>query len=88
MGRWNFALNDDSSRTLEAFAGVEYDSCCWGFQHGDARRYRRRRCQNRRAKINTANGLFLQLELKGLTGVGNNTEALLTRGIPGYENEF
>ena len=35
-----------------------------------------------------SNGIFLQIELKGLTGVGRRTEALLTRSIPGYEDEF
>ncbi|MDD9980410.1 MAG: LPS-assembly protein LptD [Gammaproteobacteria bacterium] len=86
LGRWNFALNNDSSRTLEAFAGVEYDSCCWGFRMV-ARRYRRSSVRID-GEDQYSNGLFLQLELKGLTGVGNNTEAFLTRSIPGYENEF
>ena len=86
LGRWNFALDDDSSRTLEAFAGVEYDSCCWGFRMV-ARRYRRSSVRID-GEDQYSNGLFLQIELKGLTGVGNNTEAFLTRGIPGYENEF
>ena len=86
VGRWNLALNEDSHRTLEAFAGLEYDSCCWGFSMG-AHRFR-----HGRARIDGedrySNGFFLQLELKGLTGARNSTEALLTRSIPGYENEF
>ena len=86
VGRWNFALNDDRNRTLEAFAGLEYDSCCWGLSMV------MRRFRLGGAGIDDedryANGFFLQLELKGLTGARNSTEALLTRGIPGYENEF
>ena len=86
VGRWNIALDEDRYRTLEAFAGMEYDSCCWGIRMV-ARRYRR---SGARAdgEDSYSNGLFVQLELKGLTSVGNSTEALLTRGIPGYENEF
>ena len=86
VGRWSYALNEDSNPTLEAFGGLEYESCCWGFRVV-ARRFRRSG-----ARIDGddsySNGIFLQLEFKGLTSVGNRTEALLTRGIPGYENEF
>ena len=86
VGRWSYALNEDSNPTLEAFGGLEYESCCWGFR-AVARRFRRSG-----ARIDGddsySNGIFLQLELKGLTSVGNRTEALLVRGIPGYENDF
>ena len=86
VGRWSFALNEDSNPTLEAFGGLEYDSCCWGFR-AVARRFRRSG-DRIDGEDSYSNGIFLQLELKGLTSVGNRTEALLTRGIPGYENEF
>ena len=86
VGRWNFALNEDDNRTLEALGGLEYESCCWGFRMV-ARRFRRSGTRID-GEDNYSNGIFLQLELKGLTGVGNRTEALLTRSIPGYENEF
>ena len=86
VGRWSYALNEDSNPTLEAFGGLEYDSCCWGFR-AVARRFRRSGARID-GEDSYSNGIFLQLELKGLTSVGNRTEALLTRGIPGYENEF
>ena len=86
VGRWNFALNDVRNRTLEAFAGLEYDSCCWGFNM-IVRRFRRSGAGIEDEDRDT-NGFFFQLELKGLTGTRNSTEALLARGIPGYENEF
>ena len=86
VGRWLYALNKDSNRTLEALGGMEYDSCCWGFRVV-ARRFRSSARQSD-DEDNYSNGVFLQLELKGLTGVGNRTEAFLTRSIPGYENEF
>ena len=33
-------------------------------------------------------GVFAQLELKGLTGVGRRAVDFLERSIPGYENNF
>ena len=81
VGRWNFALNEDGNKTLEALGGLEYESCCWGFRFV-ARRFLSG------GGDDYSNGIFLQIELKGLTGVGRRTEALLTRSIPGYEDEF
>jgi hypothetical protein len=34
------------------------------------------------------NGIFLQVELKGLAGFGRSTTTFLKRSIPGYRNEF
>ena len=85
VGRWSLALNEEEDRTLEAFGGLEYESCCWGFR-AVVRRFLRGGGLD--GADDYSNGVFLQLELKGLTGVGGRTEALLTRGIPGYENEF
>ena len=86
VGRWLYALNEDRNRTLEAFGGMEYESCCWGFR-AVVRRFRRGDTRDA-VEDDYSNGVFLQLELKGLTGGGNRTEAFLTRSIPGYENEF
>jgi LPS-assembly protein len=78
VGRFNYAL--DLETDLETFAGIEYESCCWGL-----------RLVGRRYLSNTegehTNAIFLQLELKGLTGVGG-ASAFLERNIPGYRNEF
>ncbi|MDX1514791.1 MAG: LPS assembly protein LptD, partial [Gammaproteobacteria bacterium] len=78
VGRFNYALNLDTD--LETFAGIEYESCCWGL-----------RLVGRRYLSNTegehTNAIFLQLELKGLTGVGSASQ-FLERNIPGYRNEF
>ena len=87
VGRWSLALNEDENRTLEAFGGLEYESCCWGIRVV-ARRFLSGRSGQDGSRDDYSNGLFLQLELKGLTGTGRRTEELLTRGIPGYENEF
>ena len=81
VGRWNFALNEEENRTLEAFGGLEYESCCWGIRLV-ARRFLSG------SSDSYSNGIFLQLELKGLTGVGHDADAFLERSIPGYEDEF
>ena len=86
VGRWSYALNDDSNRTLEAFGGLEYDSCCMGFR-AVVRRVRRGDLADD-GDDGYSNAIYLQMELKGLTGVGDSAEALITRDIPGYENEF
>ena len=86
VGRWSLALNEDSDQTVEALGGLEYESCCWGFR-AVARRFRRSGARSD-GEDSYSDGIFVQLELKGLTSVGNWTEALLTRSIPGYENEF
>ena len=86
IGRWSFALDEDAERTLEAFGGLAYESCCLAF-----RAVARRFLSNADASGSEdrySNGLFLQLELKGLTGSASRPDALFTRGIPGYENEF
>ena len=78
VGRWNYSLKGD--RTVETFAGIEYESCCWGL-----RLVGRRYLSSLGGEYNT--GIFAQLVLKGLAGVGN-ANAFLDRSIPGYRNEF
>ncbi|MGI9335644.1 MAG: LPS-assembly protein LptD, partial [Gammaproteobacteria bacterium] len=79
VGRYNYALSDNT--TLEAFAGIEYESCCWSL-----RLVGRRYLSDRGRDHST--GIFAQLELKGLTGIGRSTTDFLERNIAGYENEF
>jgi LPS-assembly protein len=79
VGRWNYALPDE--RTLDAFAGLEYDSCCWAM-----RAIARRHLSDTSGDY--THGLFFQLELKGLAGLGRNAERFLQRSIPGYQNQF
>ncbi|MGH8581933.1 MAG: LPS-assembly protein LptD [Gammaproteobacteria bacterium] len=79
LGRWNFSF--DTEETLEAVGGVEYDSCCWGVR-AVSRRF-----------LSTASGEFdnafyIQLELKGLAGIGRNAGSFVKRSIPGYEYDF
>jgi len=77
VGRWAYSLQQN--KTVEAFGGIEYESCCWAFRTV-IRRYL--------SGTQMANAFFLQLEFKGLTGVGRSTVDFLERSIPGYENDF
>jgi LPS-assembly protein len=77
VGRHNFSLRDKTD--LESFAGVEYDACCWRLKVVGRRYVSRRTGQ-------TDNSIALQLELKGLTSVGDSADKLLERGILGYRS--
>lgn len=73
--RFNQSLRDNS--LLEAFAGAEYESCCYAI-----RLLGRRYVRNLEGDIN--NGIFVELELKGFASLGRNTEDFLQRAILGY----
>ncbi|MBT8137232.1 MAG: LPS-assembly protein LptD [Gammaproteobacteria bacterium] len=75
VGRWNYSLQD--STTLERFAGVEYETCCWV-----ARVVSRNFVNNRDGEKDTA--LFTQIHFKGLASVGGRADLLLEDGILGY----
>ena len=79
VGKWNYAIEQD--RSLDLFAGFEYNSCCWGL-----RVVGRRFLSNIDGEFES--GVFLQFELKGLAGIGEKTVDFLSRSIPGYESEF
>ena len=79
VGRWNYAVPE--RRSIETFLGLEYEDCCWGI-----------RLVGRRYLTDITgdyqNGIFLQLELKGLSGVGRRTSDFLRQNIRGYEQDF
>ncbi len=79
VARWNYSL--DTSETLEVVGGVEYESCCWG-----VRVVGRRFLSTFGGQFDTA--FFVQLELKGLAGIGRSTTGFLKKSIPGYDNEL
>ena len=79
VGRWNYAVPED--RTLDAFGGIEYNSCCWAF-----RSVVRRFITDASGDYST--GIFFQIELKGLAGVGQKTADFLHENIPGYQSGF
>jgi LPS-assembly protein len=65
------------STELERFLGFEYRSCCWRVRVG-ARRF----VSNHDGSQDT--GVWLQLELNGLAGVGSASDSFLTEEIRGY----
>ncbi len=79
VGRWNYAVPE--GRSLELFGGIEYESCCWAL-----RAVGRRFLTDINGVFDT--GIFLQLELKGLAGVGKKTVNFLKEQIPGYQSAF
>ena len=79
VGRWNYAVPE--GRSLELFGGIEYESCCWAL-----RAVARRFLTDIDGEFDT--GIFLQLELKGLAGVGKKTVSFLKEQIPGYQSGF
>lgn len=74
------------SRTLEAFGGFEYDSCCWKLRL--INRYwidYDETSLNPDVNEEPDRGIFLQIVLKGLGNVlGGKTEGFLEQGIQGY----
>ncbi|MGH8352712.1 MAG: LPS-assembly protein LptD [Pseudomonas sp.] len=82
IARWQFDYNQ--SRTLEAFGGFEYDSCCWKL-----RLINRYWVEYDEFNLNrdeqADRGIFLQIVLKGLGGiVGSKVDSFLDQGIQGY----
>lgn len=77
--RWNYSLPD--STLLETLGGLEYESCCWiGRVLG--RSYISDTDTD--PQIERNNAIMLELELKGLTSIGDPIESLLKNGILGY----
>ncbi len=86
IGRWNQDLTN--SRELEIFGGIEYNSCCW---RGSIIL---RRWLDRddgliipEEQLEYDDGIFFQIQLKGLAGVGTSVESILSDGIYGYESQ-
>ena len=67
-GRWRYSLAEHQS--LDLFTGIGYETCCWAVNAA----YRRYIADT---AGNYNSGVYLQLELKGLTRIGGGLEALL-----------
>ncbi|WP_434110490.1 LPS assembly protein LptD [Methylocaldum sp. GT1TLB] len=84
IGRWQYSLLDQV--TLESFLGIERETCCWRFSL-IGRHY----INDVRTGVNGGNvannGVFVQLELKGLTRFGDQVDRFLQRSISGYRLE-
>ncbi len=81
VGRWQYSLKFNS--TKESFLGLEKESCCWRFRviwrrfantiTGDA------------DEDKMDEGVFVQLELKGLTSFGDKVDEFLEKNLKGYQ---
>lgn len=74
--RQNYSLYDH--KFIESLAGFEYHAGCWTLR-AVAQRYTRD--DNKSDETN----FFLQLELRGLGGIGSSPLSELQRSIPGYQ---
>lgn len=79
IGRWQYSLL--YNRTLDSFLGVERETCCWRFTV-IGRQYLNGANLDREPTTNTA--VFIQLELKGLTRLGDQVDRFLYRNLSGY----
>lgn len=74
VGRYNYSFVNDNP--VEIIGGLEYNAGCW------ALRTVAHRVQTTQSSSSTQ--FFVQLELTGLAGLGNNPLNFLQRRIPGY----
>ncbi|TRW89769.1 LPS assembly protein LptD [Candidatus Methylobacter oryzae] len=93
VGRWTYSLLNNS--TQESFLGLEKENCCWRFRIIGRRWINSLTfiqspiIQNTLAIDPTATGVsqvgvFFQIELKGLTGIGEKLDQFFERQIYGY----
>ena len=79
VGRWQYSLKHNS--TQESFLGLEKESCCWRFRVL-WRRFANTITGNEDDTMET--GVFVQIELKGLTGFGDKVDQFLEQNLKGY----
>ncbi|HEY0635498.1 MAG TPA: LPS assembly protein LptD [Gammaproteobacteria bacterium] len=75
IGRWQYDLENELS--YDTVGGLEYQSCCWAFRLIGRGRYNT-------STEEIDHSIYLTLELKGLTSIGNRLDAELERGILGF----
>ena len=91
MGRWQYSML--YNKTQDALFGVEKENCCWRF------RIALRHYINNLSNVNSSligtntnlaltgtaqNGIFFEIELKGLSALGDNMDTFLQQEIYGY----
>jgi LPS-assembly protein len=92
MGRWQYSLLYNT--TQDGFFGLEKENCCWRF------RVVGRHYINNLANVNSTvnnlnlaptgtaqNGIFFEIELKGLTGFGTDLNSFFEQTIYGYRKQ-
>jgi LPS-assembly protein len=89
VGRWQYSLL--YNQTQEGFLGLEKENCCWRFRV-IGRHYLSSLVNNTAFVSPGANqvqgqaqtGIFFQIELKGLTGIGERLDTFFEKNIYGY----
>ncbi len=76
IGRYNYSIFEN--KALDRYAGIEYESCCWGV------RLLARRSVSRSTGESDSSVSF-QFALKGFTSLGSAGAAQLERDILGYD---
>ncbi len=83
VGSWDYSALDHA--TLESFAGIQYDTCCWIF------RLIARRFVTPGTTIGSVgqpnSGIYFQLSFKGLGSLGRPLDTFLENDILGYGDQ-
>ena len=97
IGRWNFGWTQN--QTIDYFAGIEYNDCCWKSRIVVRRFARQPRIITVLTDDPTSPGnfltenetilpsdtvLFVEFQMKGLATIGERLDLLLEQAIPGY----
>ncbi|MGR9087335.1 MAG: LPS-assembly protein LptD, partial [Gammaproteobacteria bacterium] len=90
VGRWQYSWL--YNKTQEAFLGFEKENCCWRFRVIGRRYVNNINTTNinnavlnsQFADATSQTGIFFQLELKGLTGIGEKLDKFFEQSIYGY----
>ncbi len=91
VGRWQYSLLYNS--TQESFLGLEKENCCWKFSIVGRRYINNANIISTGTTTNSLlgdvqgvsqTGVFFQIELKGLSGFGDNLEQFFEQNISGY----
>lgn len=81
LGHWTYSVLD--KKTVEALAGVEYDSCCVALRLVGRRYVNTFDYTTQLGSANTA--VMLEVEFKGMGGFTGQSENALRNGILGYQ---
>lgn len=82
LGRWYYDITEHVS--IDAFAGIEYENCCWAMRLGKQRALK----LNNARKTLYDDEIYFEFMLKGLSGYGDSHGKLAESVIPGYIDRF
>ncbi|MFL2874482.1 MAG: LPS-assembly protein LptD [Pseudohongiellaceae bacterium] len=83
IGLWSYSIEE--KRTIEAFGGLEYESCCWGLRVIGQRYLNGNKASGQSEYVT---GVFIQVRLRGLGGLGKGRDPLTTRYLPEATSQF